>query len=184
MNKENECINNANNTNNINIIDTTDIINNTPSRDVLIVPHCILNPLTRVKGLEYSVNAAQRLLQTSQNIIQLPCPELLYFGAKRWEVTQDQLEIPNYRRFCRKLARPYADTIAIFHKQGLTIHLAGISKSPSCATNVTTIGYRGGLITNANQTHTHVKGNGIFTQELLKLLGEMNIEIECEDVSI
>lgn len=161
---------------------------NTPSRDVLVVSHCILNPATRVKGLGYHNEAAQKLLQTSKNIIQLPCPELIYFADKRWEVTQDQLDIPNYRRFCRKLARPYADTISILHKQGLKIHLTGISKSPSCAVNVTTIGYSGGLIKNAHPEHKHVMGYGIFTQELLKLLGKMEIdietEIECGDVSI
>ena len=161
---------------------------NTPRRDVLVASHCILNPVTRVKGLGYNKKTAQKLLKTSQNIIQLPCPELLYFGNKRWEVTQDQLDIPNYRRFCRKLARSYADTIVILHKQGLTIHIAGISKSPSCAVNVTTIGYRGGLIKNAHSEHKHVMGSGIFTQELLKLLVEMGIDIEteikCEDVSI
>ncbi len=163
---------------------------NTPSRDVLIVPHCILNPTTRVKGLGYNTDAAQKLLQTSQNIIQLPCPELLYFGDKRWEVTQDQLDIPNYRRFCRKLARPYADTISILHKQGHTIHLAGISKSPSCAVDVTTIGYGGGLIKNAHPEHKHVMGSGIFTEELRRLLGKMgmgadtDLKIECEDVRI
>lgn len=171
---------------------TPAIDNHTGTADILIVPHCILNPATRVKGLAYDRTAAQKLLQISdsiaphttipQNIIQLPCPELLYFGDKRWEVTRDQIDIPNYRRFCRRLAIPYADTIRILHRQGRRIHLSGISKSPSCAVDITTTGYEGGLIKNANPEHMHVKGKGIFIQELCSLIED--IEIECKDVRI
>ena len=70
-----------------------------------MVAHCLLNPHTRVKGLE------PLDFRPEPPLIQLPCPEALYLGLDRWAVTRNQLEVPEFRRFCRSLIVHYADMI-------------------------------------------------------------------------
>jgi predicted secreted protein len=71
------------------------------------VAHCLLNPHTRVKGLEgpkFKAEGPQ---------IQLPCPEALYLGLDRWAVTRNQLDVPEFRRFCRSLVTHHVDLIGM-----------------------------------------------------------------------
>ena len=77
----------------------------TSGQEITILAHCLLNPFTRVKGLrpvEFRPEGA---------IIQLPCPEALYLGLDRWAVTRNQLDVPEFRRFCRSLITQYADIL-------------------------------------------------------------------------
>jgi len=74
--------------------------------ELVVVGHCLLNPAVRVQGL------AGNKLDIKGNVIQLPCPESVYFGKLRWEVTKEQVDIPMYRRICRELFQPVADILS------------------------------------------------------------------------
>ena len=71
-------------------------------KEVLVLGHCLLNPLARVKG----VRPASPVDPKGANVIQLPCPESMYLGMRRREITKDQLDHPSYRRFCREIFTP------------------------------------------------------------------------------
>ncbi|MGD0951792.1 MAG: hypothetical protein ABR985_05270 [Methanotrichaceae archaeon] len=73
--------------------------------EIQVVAHCLLNPHTRVKGL------GPLGFRPEPPLIQLPCPEALYLGLDRWVVTRNQLEVPEFRRFCGSLIVHYADII-------------------------------------------------------------------------
>lgn len=138
---------------------------------LMVAAHCLLNPEVRVRG----VSGAR--LNVKEHVLQLPCPEYLYFGPLRWEVSREQLDFRRYREFCRGLFLPIADMLEQDKHSEITI--VGVSKSPSCAAQLTTVGYRGGRI--RETPHEHTSGMGIFFQEIEKELKERGIRAEFQD---
>ncbi len=138
---------------------------------IQVVAHCLLNPTVRIgKGIAFVSNTP---------VIQLPCPETIYFGLSRWELTKNQLDFPKYRRFCRRLFRPYADLIQQLAEKGMCIEMIGLAKSPSCAAELTTMGYKGGKIQRCE--HEHVRGKGVFFEEIESELSQRGIQIKMSD---
>src|SRR5512141_2506896 len=79
--------------------------------EITVVAHCLLNPNTRVKGLRPVE------FRPEGPVIQLLCPEALYLGLDRWAVTRNQLDVPEFRRFCRSLLTHYADLMAMLTRK-------------------------------------------------------------------
>lgn len=142
-------------------------------REITVVAHCVLNPCTRVKGLK------PLHFEPSEPMIQLPCPEAIYLGLDRWAVTRDQLDVPEFRRFCRRLLEHYADLMEMFAKKGYSIRIIGAGGSPSCGINTTTIGYFGGRI--RVMEHEHVPGMGVFMEVLTVELRKRGVSFEAEE---
>ena len=142
---------------------------------IRVVAHCLLNPSTRVKGLRPVE------FHPEGPLIQLPCPEALYMGLDRWAVTRNQLDVPEFRRFCRSLITHYADLLEMLVRQGTRIKILGVAGSPSCGISTTTAGYHGGRVKEAK--HEHVMGSGVFMEELLAELKRRGVPFECEEVA-
>lgn len=140
-------------------------------KEIHIISHCFLNPAVRLKGLK-----PLPALDLSDNIIQLPCPEASYSGLNRWEVTREQLDIPNYRRFCRKIFQPTADILQMLHQAGYKIKLLGVEGSPSCGVMTTCVGFEGGRL--REMEHSHIQGTGIFFDEIIRELKSRDIEFD------
>jgi len=143
-------------------------------QEVAVLAHCLLNPYTRVKGLR------SFMFRPAGPVIQLPCPEALYLGLDRWAVTRNQLDVPEFRRFCRSLILHYADLMEMLVRQGTGIRIVGLAGSPSCGVDTTSHGYAGGRP--AGCEHKHVPGQGIFMEELLAELGRRGISFRAEEV--
>jgi predicted secreted protein len=144
-----------------------------PRKEVMVVAHCLLNPLTRVKGL------APVAFQPEGPTVQLPCPEALYLGLSRWAVTRNQLDVPQFRRFCRALIKPHADLLEMLAREGASLRIVGLSGSPSCGVITTSSGYTGGLPCTAE--HAHVSGRGVFMEELLAELTRRGVAFAAEE---
>lgn len=147
-------------------------------KEIRVVAHCLLNPSTRVKGLrplEFHLHP-----EAEGPLIQLPCPEALYMGLDRWAVTRNQLDVPEFRRFCRSLLTHYADIIEMLAKKGFRIRIMGVAGSPSCGVCTTSSGYTGGRVRECE--HSHVAGRGIFMEELLAEMERRGVPFECEEV--
>ncbi|MFB3765279.1 MAG: hypothetical protein ACE14P_08525 [Methanotrichaceae archaeon] len=142
-------------------------------KEIIVVAHCLLNPCTRVKGLEPLCFAP------SGPLIQLPCPEAIYLGLDRWAVTRNQLDVPEFRRFCGRLLEPYVDLMEMFASKGYSLRIVGASGSPSCGVNTTTIGYSGGRVRVAE--HEHICGMGVFVEVLAAELRKRGLSFELED---
>jgi predicted secreted protein len=138
--------------------------------DVDVVAHCLLDPLTRVKGLKGMSFRAEG------PVVQLPCPEALYLGLDRWAVTRNQLDVPQFRRFCRSIACQYADLLEMLFRKGVRIRVVGVARSPSCGVNTTTRGYEGGRVREA--AHEVVPGPGVFMDELLEELKKRGVAFD------
>lgn len=141
--------------------------------EVTVLAHCLLNPSTRVKGLRPVP------FRPEGPLIQLPCPEGLYLGLDRWAVTRNQLDVPEFRRFCRSLITQYADLMEMLARQGIRIKIVGLAGSPSCGVDTTSSGYAGGRP--AGCEHEHVPGQGIFMEELMGELGRRGISFQAEE---
>lgn len=143
--------------------------------ELQVVAHCLLNPHTRVKGIE------QLDFRPEPPLIQLPCPEALYLGLDRWAVTRNQLEVPEFKRFCRSLIVHYADLIEMFASKGASIRIVGVAGSPSCGVLTTSVGYEGGRI--RESPHEHVPGMGVFMEELTRELEWRGVAFEALESS-
>lgn len=144
--------------------------------EITVVAHCILNPCTRVKGLGPLFYAPAK-----GPLIQLPCPEAIYLGLERWAVTRNQLDVPEFRRFCERILEPYADLMEMLASKGYTLRIIGVSGSPSCGINTTTIGYSGGRVRAAE--HEHIPGMGVFMEVLLAELRKRGVFFELEEAT-
>jgi predicted secreted protein len=138
-------------------------------KEIHIISHCFLNPAVRLKGLK-----PLPPLDLPGHIIQLPCPEAIYSGLNRWESTREQLDIPNYRRFCREIFQPTADTLQMLYRAGHKFRLIGVKGSPSCGIMTTSVGFEGGRL--REMDHSHIQGTGIFFNEIIQELKSRDIE--------
>jgi predicted secreted protein len=143
--------------------------------EVLVIGHCLLNPLVRIKGAK----ATPPLDTKGANVIQLPCPEAMFFGMRRREITTDQLDHLAYRRFCRKLFTPFADLLEDLAASGIKIKIIGVPKSPSCGLEITSVGGEPGKVKEFH--HSHAPGPGVFMEEIIKELEKRNMKFEIED---
>lgn len=144
--------------------------------EVVVVGHCLLNPLARLKG----VKPATPVDTKGMNVIQLPCPEAMFFGMRRREITKDQLDHPSYRRFCRKIFTPLADLLEDLAANGTSIRIIGVPKSPSCGVEITSVGGEPGKVKEFH--HSHAQGPGVFMEEIIKELERRGVKFEIEDV--
>ena len=71
-------------------------------KKIVILSHCILNQNSVVKPYakeqKYYFEFIKNFLLNNCGIIQLPCPELLILGLKRWGHVKDQFEYPYFKR--------------------------------------------------------------------------------------
>ncbi|MHB8118976.1 MAG: hypothetical protein ACYDHX_09655 [Methanothrix sp.] len=141
---------------------------------ITVAAHCLLNPLTRVKGLE------PLPFRPEGPIVQLPCPEALYLGLERWAVTRNQLDVPQFRRFCRALIENYVDLLEMLAREGARLRIVGVAGSPSCGVATTSSGYTGGRVRECE--HARVSGRGVFMEELLAELERRNVPFQVEEV--
>lgn len=146
-------------------------------KEILVLGHCLLNPLARVKG----VRPALPVDTKGANVIQLPCPESMYLGMRRREVTKDQLDHPSYRRFCREIFTPLADMLEDLAANGVSIRIIGVPKSPSCGVRITSVGGEPGKSKEFH--HSHAQEPGVFMEEIIKELKRRGVKFEIEDAS-
>lgn len=144
-------------------------------KEVLVLGHCLLNPIARVKGAKPVAPVDPK----GTSVIQLPCPESMYLGMRRREVTRDQLDHPSYRRFCKEIFTPFADMLEDLAAHGVSIRIIGVPKSPSCGVKITSVGGEPGKVKEFH--HTHVAGSGVFMEEIVKELDRRGVKFEIED---
>ncbi|WP_338099703.1 hypothetical protein [Methanolapillus africanus] len=150
-------------------------------KKMYVVSHCLLNPAARVKGIKKPVpfdfyfDYFNREPTGGRNdyLLQLPCPESIYFGIGRGKVTKDQLDFPKYRLFCADLFKPYAAQIEQFERDGFSILILGVPKSPSCSVFTTTVGLPSQ--TDPDLDGTPAPGQGVFMDEIQKELTRRNV---------
>lgn len=122
------------------------------------------------------------LADSGIGIIQLPCPEMTYYGIKRWGHVKDQFDNPYYRKHCRNIFRPFVEQLQDYAANGYEIvGMLGIEGSPSCGVGMTCTGNWGGeFSTNPDLKETldtvrMISESGVFMEEASALLAEQGI---------
>lgn len=132
----------------------------------VLVCHCLLDPLTRAEGTKkITRDIIKVFIDKSINVIQLPCPELLY-GFFRPPCNKEDYDTPEYRGHCRKIAEKICKTV---EQYPAPVGLVSIGGSPSC----------GCQRTHVKGEHTHEPG--IFIEELQSVFKTRGVPITICD---
>lgn len=156
---------------------------------IILLSHCILNANSKVEGLSQYRGILRDYIDVIADkgigIIQLPCPEMILYGIKRWGHVKEQFDTPFFRQQCRIMMEPIVQQLRNYVDFGYEIvGVVGIDGSPSCGVNFTCSGNFGGEISNITNldeikdTLKDVNEMGVFMEELKNLLCEENLDIK------
>ncbi len=148
-------------------------------RKVVLIAHCLLNQNSIVLGLARRKAMVKELLELFDKyglgVIQLPCPEILHCGLRRWWMTKEQYDNPGFRSLCLKLSEQVVQYLIEYRRNGVKIiGLIGVAGSPSCGVNTTCTGWRGGR-PSVRYPLKRVEGQGVFMEILLDSLKSRNV---------
>ena len=161
-------------------------------KDIILVSHCMLNTFSKVESFgeeegreEARRKVMQTIIENGIGIIQLPCPELIMYGTKRWGHVKNQFDTPHFRNVCRCEFEIYLQQLQEYINNGYNIiGILGIDGSPSCGVDLTCVGdWRGEIGSNPNLRQTidsikYVREKGVLIDEISKVLSENGIELE------
>ncbi|WP_353094898.1 CD3072 family TudS-related putative desulfidase [Tissierella praeacuta] len=158
------------------------------NKKIVLVSHCIINSNSKVEGLSQYSGIFKEFIDiiTEKGIgmIQLPCPEMIVYGIRRWGHVKEQFDTLFYREQCREMLKPIIQQTKSYIDAGYEIiGIVGIDGSPSCGVDYTCSGDFRGEISNNDElenilgTLKEVKGSGVFIEELKGYLDELGIEL-------
>ena len=82
-------------------------------------------------------------------LLQLPCPEFIMYGSKRWGHVKNQFDNPFFRKNCKVILNPIIEQLKEYNNNKDRFQILGIVSvegSTSCGYNLTCKGnYRGEL---------------------------------------
>ena len=170
-------------------------------KEILIVSHCILNNAAKVaqdeSGLaeEYAQRNAlmQAVADRGVQLIQLPCPEFILYGSRRWGHVKDQFDNPFFRAQCRNMLEPVMMQLEEYASDPGRFSLLGIVSvegSPSCGHSLTCRGDWGGefddsMSENDGPAFSVNTANepGVFMEVLEMMLRERRLDIRILSIS-
>jgi predicted secreted protein len=144
---------------------------------VVFVCHCLLNANAKVDGLaRYAAchaSVMQALTESGCGLVQLPCPEFLHMGPRRWWQSKGQYDTPAYRRHCAALAEAVVDQAVMYASAGVEIvGLLGVEGSPCCGVRqIYDHPDWGGRPCEPDVAAAKRSGRGIWIDELLACFG-------------
>lgn len=160
---------------------------------ILAVSHCILNNASKVAqdeaGLAEEYRQRDRLIAAVMDkgvqLIQLPCPEFMIYGAKRWGHVKDQFDNPFYRKECRRMLEPVVMQLREYSncpERFMIIGAVSVEGSPSCGAKLTCRGDWGGELCpeNAAELISSVRTEeapGVFIEELAAMMEDDGLDI-------
>ena len=158
------------------------------SKKIILISHCIMNANAKVEGLsDYSATVfelVQLLEEKGLGIIQLPCPEMMVEGIRRWGKVKEQYDTHFYRNQYQQMLLPILYQLKSYVDAGYTIvGMIGVDGSPSCGVELTCSGNFRGEISKPAQlqkvlgTLEMIEGQGVFIEELQKLLADFELEV-------
>jgi len=132
------------------------------SKSVIFLPFCTLCQASKARGLARTYSAQLEplldlLAEENINIVQLPCPEMLFEGIDREPRDISYYENREFKQSCRRLAEQQAVIINQFKDAGYNIiALVGVERSPSCS------------LRNVKRKGKIIRGKGIFMDYLVE----------------
>jgi predicted secreted protein len=166
-------------------------------KQILFVSHCVLNTASKVKSYKTDEMAREEALRRrlvhaavdqGVQLIQLPCPEFLQYGARRWGHTCDQFDNVFFRDYCRRMLGPVLVQIQEYLENPEEFELLGvlgIDGSPSCGVKYTCRAPWGGEfsgrdVTDLLKSCKLSEGSGVMITILGEMLAQKGITMRME----
>jgi predicted secreted protein len=164
-------------------------------KKILFTAHCILNTASKVVMYNDEETAREEALRRrfvleavegGIQLVQLPCPEFLAYGSRRWGHTADQFDHPFFRDHCRKLLEPHIRELKAYLEDTESFEVLGfigIDGSPSCGVDYTCAGPWGGNPSGRDDLEETLaavrveKRPGVFIAVLAGMLREQGIDL-------
>lgn len=149
-------------------------------KKVALVSHCLLNQNAKVNGFAFfpaMINEVIDVLRKhNYGILQLPCPETIYAGTRRWWYVREQYDNPGYINLSRQILKPIVDQIKEYQNNGYKVILIGLDGSPSCGVRWSGSDNEwGGKPEILDVEYPVIKENGIFIRTLIEMIKEANL---------
>lgn len=163
---------------------------------ILVVSHCILNKASKVKGynmeeMEEENQLRKELLKEvfdkDIELLQLPCPEFIMYGSKRWGHVKNQFDNPFFRKNCEEILNPIIEQLKEYNNNKDRFQILGIVSvegSPSCGYNLTCKGNYGGELGGYSNLQEKIESivmvneAGVFMEELKILLDKNDLHMD------
>ncbi len=152
---------------------------------MLLLCHCVLNVNSRAPGIARWSNVVQPVWDIIKlknlQFIQLPCPETVYLGLRRWWFVKEQYSNVLFRELCRKMAIGISEILV--ENKIREFKLIGLGISPSC-------GYRetqsdpswGGRPREIDTESDITSGLGVLIEALDKIFREYGFIFKIYDL--
>lgn len=170
-----------------------DISTEEDMKEILVVSHCILNNASKVLQDESELadeymerdRLMHAVLDKGIQLIQLPCPEFIIYGPKRWGHVKDQFDNSFFRGECRNMLIPVMDQLKEYSGVPERFRILGIVSvegSPSCGCRLTCRGDWGGEPDFGDSCSTEkevrmTEEAGVFMEVIMDMLGEYGLDI-------
>lgn len=156
--------------------------NDKRAKKVAIVSHCLLNQNAKVNGFAFfpaMVDEIMNLLRKhNYGILQLPCPEMIYAGTRRWWYVREQYFNPGFVDLAKNLLKPIVGQIKDYQENGFQVICIGLDGSPSCGVNWSGSNDEwGGEPKMPEGDYPVIKANGAFIATFLELMKDNNLEM-------
>jgi len=154
--------------------------NDRRKRKVALVSNCLLNQNAKVNGFAFFPDMLWDLVELlhkyEYGILQLPCPETVYAGLRRWWYVREQYDNAKFRDVCKKAIDPVMDQVEALIKDGCKVVLIGLDGSPSCGIRSSGSDPRwGGKPEIDNKNYPQVPRPGIFMEVVKECIKERNL---------
>ncbi|MEG0250980.1 MAG: hypothetical protein RR561_09025 [Peptostreptococcus sp.] len=163
-------------------------------KKLIIVSHCVLNTSSKVfyygdkDNSKESINRKNFLkecLNKDIQLFQLPCPEFIMYGSKRWGHSREQFENTFFIDHSKNILKTVILQIKEYLRDDQTEVLAvvGINGSPSCGVDFSfSANWKGELSSNPDldsmlKNYSYKEENGVFIRALKELLESEKIDI-------
>ena len=147
------------------------------SRKVIFVSHCLLNQNSMPVGLEKHTGVVKEvvdmLAEAGIGIVQMPCPEVEFFGIDRKPKTKEMLDNREFRKTCRVFSKQVLTQIEMYKQKNYNVlGVLGVEFSPTYAVHQIENGHR------------NSPGKGIFIEELEDEMHKKNFQVPIIGVNL
>lgn len=162
---------------------------------IVVLSHCFLNDGVKLTHQNIEEQAAEKkakiefvkkLLDYQVEILQLPCPEFLIYGSKRWGHASSQFNNPFFRRAAREMLEPIVlqlEEYSASPERFEILGVLGIEGSPSCGVTFTYDGDWSGELSGHPELKDTLSGiarvdhAGVFIEVIKEMLQEKGMDI-------
>ena len=152
------------------------------SKKIIFAVHCLLNQNARAQTVAKCPGAVKEFLQycidNDYGIVPIDCPQLIFEPLQRQPATKEFYDNKQAREVSQKVIDKLIKQIIMYQKNKYQVcGIFGVEGSPTCAAVKT-------HIKDAAGKTISVKGQGIFFEELKKIMDKNKLNIPIYDWDI